>query len=108
MRLIDAEALKLSMMLIAPGETKKYCYPCREILKAINDAPTIEERKKGEWLPGREVSRTFVGPNNVRIDYEDWRCSVCGCVVEQWWKPEYKFCPNCGTNMMKGEYIAVN
>ena len=42
MRLIDADALNLSMMLIAPGETKKYCYPCREILKEIDDAPTIE------------------------------------------------------------------
>lgn len=50
MRLIDADALKLSMMLIAPGETKKYCYPCREILKEIDDAPTIEERKTGKWI----------------------------------------------------------
>lgn len=46
MRLIDADALKLSMMLIAPGETKKYCYPCKEILKEIDDAPTIEECKR--------------------------------------------------------------
>lgn len=42
MRLIDADALNVSMMSIAPGETKKYCYPCREILKEIDDAPTIE------------------------------------------------------------------
>lgn len=88
MRLIDADALKLSMMLIATGETKKYCYPCKEILKEIDDAPTIEERKTGKWI------------NNI---HDIPICDQCGYMtpydraIDDY---EYgNYCPNCGADM---------
>lgn len=84
-RLIDGDALKLSMLLIAPGETKKYCYPCREILKTIDDAPTIEERKTGKWLPDK----------HDMAGYGYFDCSECGANFYD----VYDFCPNCGADM---------
>lgn len=94
MRLIDADALKLSMTLIAPGETKEYCYPCREILKAIDDASTIEERKTGTWQ--RKYSRPGV--------YADlcWHCSICGGKFSDTYANMWKHCPDCGADM-RGE-----
>lgn len=92
MRLIDADALKLSMMLIAPGETKKYCYPCREILKEINDAPTIEERKTGKWMV------SYLEHEAMGIRPKLLYCSeCCQCIAYS-----TNFCPNCGADM-KGE-----
>lgn len=96
MRLIDADALKLSMLLIAPGETKKYCYPCREILKAIDDAPTIEERK-GKWI--RETKH--YKDSEQEFYYYEERCSECGTKRKIGWA-EVRYCPNCGAKM-KGE-----
>ena len=55
--------------------------------------------KKGKYVHGKEISREYIGDCLVSIDYEDWRCSVCGIVFEQWNIPKFKFCPNCGANM---------
>ena len=40
-RLIDAEALKLQMLIAEEGEINKYCYPCKEVFAAIDNAPTV-------------------------------------------------------------------
>ena len=56
--------------------------------KLMEDAPTIEERKKGEWI-------------NVTNDEsleEEYECSVCG--YELFYSNPTKFCPNCGAKMM--------
>ena len=55
--------------------------------------------KRGQYVHGRELSREYVGDCLVSIDYEDWRCSVCGIVFEQWSMPTYNYCPNCGAKM---------
>ena len=55
--------------------------------------------KLGQYVHGRELSREYVGDCLVSIDYEDWRCSVCGIVFEQWSMPTYNYCPNCGAKM---------
>lgn len=71
-RLIDADALKKAM------------YPLviyRSIEAYIDDAPTIEERKKG-----RIVNPTPYG-----------ECSECGCLIDS--REGYNFCPNCGADM---------
>lgn len=53
------------------------------ILRAINNAPTVEERNEGEWLD-----------NGDRY----YRCSLCGMKDTDNWK----FCRGCGAKM-KGE-----
>ena len=60
------------------------------------------ERPKGEWKHGRELSRSYIGDALRRINYEDWHCSNCHCVVEQSIKPKWSYCPNCGADM-RGE-----
>ncbi len=55
--------------------------------------------KLGKYVHGRESSREYIGDCLVSIDYEDWRCSVCGIVFEQWSMPTYNYCPNCGAKM---------
>jgi rubrerythrin len=57
------------------------------------------EPKRGQYVHGRELSREYIGDCLVSIDYEDWRCSVCGKVFEQWSIPKYNYCPNCGAKM---------
>lgn len=94
-RLIDADALKLSMMLIAPGETKKYCYPCKEIFKEIDSAPTIEERKTGKWI---------IEPYDAQNDIFIHRCGTCMRVAMLGGHTtKFKYCPICGSAMTEGE-----
>ena len=57
--------------------------------------------KRGQYVHGRELSREYIGDCLVSIEYEDWRCSVCGIVFEQWSIPKYNHCPNCGAKMME-------
>ena len=47
--------------------------------------------KRGQYVHGRELSREYIGDCLVSIDYEDWRCSVCGIVFEQWSIPKYNY-----------------
>lgn len=82
MRLIDADALQSEYMRYHDGK--------RIVL--VDVAPTIEERKKGKWTQ-------ILNADKVTHDY---RCSEChrfrfhnGEMLKK-----YKFCPNCGADMM--------
>ena len=44
-RLIDADALQLKLLTAEPGKVYDFCYPCKEVLQAIKDSPTIIERE---------------------------------------------------------------
>ena len=62
----------------------------------IAQQPTVEERKKGEWIEQTD----YVGDT-----YYD--CSSCG---ESWttidgtpWENGMNFCPHCGAKMVRGE-----
>lgn len=84
--------------------------PCRacwldDALTDLEDAPTIDAVPvvHGKWNPGKILSHEFVGNVCVSIDFEDWRCSICGIVVEQPNMPLYKYCPNCGAKMDGGK-----
>lgn len=55
--------------------------------------------KKGQYVHGKEISREYIGDCLVSVDYEDWRCSVCGIVFKQWNIPKFDYCPNCGAKM---------
>ena len=59
--------------------------------------------KRGEWIHGKELSRAYIGNCCVGIDYEDFRCSACGCVVEVCEKPKWNYCPNCGAKMTEAQ-----
>lgn len=93
MRLIDGEELLARYKARCNGckETKNYCEHCCDIADIINDiedAPTIEERKKGKWM-----------------DMGDY------CVCNQCWHTEQQFngveqiprhtpcCAMCGADM---------
>lgn len=58
---------------------------------ALDNAPTVEERKTGEWIEKpKEEYQTF----------DECVCSNCG-VVEYFnngWK-RFNYCPNCGARM---------
>ena len=55
--------------------------------------------KEGKWIPGRIISEEYIGRTLISIDFEDWKCSVCGIVVEQPHIPKWNYCPNCGASM---------
>ena len=95
MRLIDADVLKEvianNVYLVSD------CINSRDygmfwtggIEKAIDEQPTIEELKKGKWLP-----------DNNNYYEERFVCSECKGnfkVATCMGKPMWKFCPNCGS-----------
>ena len=57
----------------------------------------VPERKTGEWI-GTEYDG-YADGNPV---YYEWKCSECGCVIEEEGRPTYNYCPNCGADM-RGE-----
>lgn len=97
MRLIDADALKRKAQKVATEAWKMRIKSSVEtilnqFIDWIDNAPTIEERKTGRWIP-----------------YEEWygdeyyECSVCkeaftlidGTPTDNL----YNYCPNCGARM---------
>ena len=73
--------------------------------EVIEKLPSAQ--RKGKWIPGKELSREFIGITELHIEYEKFTCSSCGLTVKDLLyhvdgSPFYKFCPNCGAEM-KGE-----
>lgn len=66
--------------------------------RILRELPAAQERKRGKWEHGREVSRDYIGDMCVAIHYENWRCSNCNYSVD-WGQPMWKYCPNCGADM---------
>lgn len=82
MRLIDADALKLKLIVEELDAYAKTDFSFSQALSIfhglINKAPTVEERKHGHW-----VGCSF----NI--------CSLCKNMQEQ----ETPYCPECGAKM---------
>jgi len=81
MRLIDADALEKEFCSGCQYENNKYsnCIDC-----ALAHAPTIEERKTGNWT-------------------SENACEFCG--FQPWYENDIhtlSFCPNCGADMRGG------
>lgn len=100
MRLIDADELKEAMEEHTDYKGYLVCDP----EEVIDLAPTVE-RSHGEWIKGKEISRTMLGDETLCIDYENFTCSKCGLVLDRLLynvdgSPFYKFCPNCGALMI--------
>lgn len=58
----------------------------------IQNAPTIEERKTGEWIDANDGKWNTI---------EVLKCSVCGEIDNRMYRTD-NFCPACGA-MMEGE-----
>lgn len=99
MRLIDADALKDGIMeninpylgIYESGEPR--CFVREdEVLRYIDDFPTIDPVKHGKWIKddvGVHCSECFCG----------WEF-LTGIPVEVY---EFNYCPNCGAQMEKSE-----
>lgn len=95
-RLIDANALMPKLKFIREAEHQIYGKEswgfASKCITAVEDAPTIEERKTGKWI---EQDDGWDG-----VYYE---CSVCKeafTLIDG--NPSnnlYNFCPNCGAKM---------
>ena len=87
MELIDREALKTKLEKMADMNNPKWSYDSMMIAKImieiLNEAPTVEERKRGHWLTKKA-----------------WHveCSECHHVLEFICDVK-KYCPNCGAKM---------
>jgi hypothetical protein len=95
-KLIYVDRLKKDILALQDcynGFSDTYDKAC--IIGVIDEQPTIEERKKGAWMPhpNREFREwdicTACGVGCKRRDYED------GGVTEY----NYPYCPNCGADM---------
>ena len=68
------------------GATRRTMFHMSEIVRTVNELPTIEERKTGNWG-----------------DDGDYVCSVCGFECDDpYYLGSADYCPNCGAKM-KGE-----
>ena len=96
-RLIDADDLPISYIDITDVGyyVSKYGQGIPVVyLEDIKDAPTIEPRKKGKWIP--MYAGQFTGGAYW------FECSDCGRVVPDVRNGGWNFCPTCGADMRGG------
>ena len=115
MILIDGDALKESLKQ-SRDACKKWFDNCDSDMKPrveqalitfmeciirVNDAPTVEERKKGKWIEydsdedKYDIIKCPCCKNTFTVDSYHW--TDIGFI-----KDDFKFCPNCGADM-RGE-----
>ena len=88
MRPIDADKLlarykeRCAECKFTPNHCEHFC-DIADVISDIEDAPTIEERKKAEWIDVRDYCGEFM-------------CSNC---KETNINNSYKYCPYCGADM---------
>lgn len=91
-RLIDADALMPKLKFILEAENQIYRRESwgftAKCINAVEDAPTIEERKVGKWIE-----------DNTRMSGSYYVCDQCGSE----YKTPDNFCGNCGAKMEEGE-----
>lgn len=71
-----------------------YCGDARKRINKLTE--TLNQRKEGHWIGIDEEP------------HEDYECDKCGYVVSTFTAniephTEYKYCPNCGAKMKRGE-----
>ena len=101
MRLIDADAFKQRNEKLLKCD---FPYISEETLEElIDDAPTIEERKKGKWLLSDEQRQEDVDNGNYRFI-----CSECGKSDIHSKAVTVSFCWNCGADMREEDNDEVH
>lgn len=100
-RLIDADALKKNVLDLPNcynGFSDTYDKAC--IIGVIEEQPTIEERKKGEWIEAEVVPKAF-DVNGIGTWASKMQCDQCGFITYaiEGHMGQYNFCPNCGADM---------
>ena len=117
MRLIDADALIDGYKQMGYDQTEhpEESYMegwCNGFNAAVDHcthhvihAPTIEERKTGEWIDSGIHSRAF-DIFGVRTWASRMMCDQCGFVTHaiEGRMEQYNFCPNCGADMRGGNH----
>lgn len=104
MRLIDPIELKRAISVAAMSNNHK------TLEQIIDEQPTIEERKKGKWIPVTRIYKvTEEQFPNTHIEWVDAtepdeidgvRCSECGTVYD--FIEARNWCSECGADM-RGE-----
>lgn len=89
----DAIDAIFSEPLYEPGMKKR---DAEEVILAVFEkikslTPAQQGRETGAWI----AVDHFADGKPV---YREWKCSKCGCVVEDE-KPTWNFCPMCGADM---------
>lgn len=113
MRLIDADALMKDlekwMKQVDPTHPQEdnAIPPMENIivstLMTIEEQPTIEERKQGEWIYIERKRLTDLG----YITEKYWMCSACGNAKGfRTTKPLDNFCLVCGADMRGKNHVA--
>ena len=76
-------------------ECKGRIYERERIVRIINEEPIadVRENKRGQWIGEAD------GYADGELVYDIWYCSNCDYAVDKDEKPEWNFCPNCGTQM---------
>ena len=110
MRLVDADALiaeydrvhigkpgKARQLMVNAPTIELSCEECEAFNKTRLIIPQ-PERKRGKWIPHKEISREYIGTVLISVRYDYWLCDACGYRVENG-QPLYNFCPNCGARM---------
>ena len=107
---IDMEIPSCCMNCRLLGREEMYCsiYPRRDldVITVATNRPDwcplveIEERKVGKWICVRHIEN--------KITYDSWKCSECQHDFNSEEESmvdfdEYKFCPNCGAEMVGAE-----
>lgn len=94
MRLIDADALKEKFPFSFEGTVR-----LDVVERNIDNAPTIEERKTGEWT---EKHHAYNDEEPVIEEWQSCCCSVCGRYDTRpysYYFSEPKYCSYCGAKM---------
>lgn len=87
MRLIDGDKMTADLLTVDP----QYETMIQWCLTVLDAQPTIEERKRGMWIP--QNHNKVNGMTSTAVYYYP-KCSVCGyCAYPA------NFCPNCGADM---------
>lgn len=93
MRLIDADALKEDLKL--PEESGRMGELLGMVIDAvIEDAPTIEERKKGKWIMS-DIQRD----EDVANGNYTYICSICNYSDIHARAQTVPYCWHCGADM---------
>ena len=85
-RLIDADALQKEYMYEHDGKR----------LMLIDTAPTIEERKTGEWIGYNTEQDGWKRTDGSPVFMS---CSECNGLVLNNGSAHWNYCPNCGAKM---------